>query len=297
MDSSRFLDFRKCKRCEVAKPIKDVGALASALKKQRLESRWKEKMGSVSEWITVDNHSHCNEVKLKANRRDDTSQTAFAGPERDARVQQRRERLSGLRYRGEEECSHSSYDLVLSKLEKNWLTYLEPDNFPTRRSELMQKKPNKEISIDQSQLVVKDKQLDLTFPTVTELEISNALKRCALASDLVGVCTYDVMATYSVSLHVRKAKHIQAKCPKPIATGPDLAHNFELSNSCLPPIADGRTSAPKAATSAKLQSSKKRSRSANRQSQTKGKGKNKSKARKGSSLPAPKCSAESSRDS
>ena len=52
-------------------------------------------MGSVSEWITVDNHSHCNEVKLKANRRDDTSQTAFAGSERDARVQQRRERLSG----------------------------------------------------------------------------------------------------------------------------------------------------------------------------------------------------------
>ena len=38
VDASKFLDFRKCKRCEVAKPLKDVGALASALKKQRLES-------------------------------------------------------------------------------------------------------------------------------------------------------------------------------------------------------------------------------------------------------------------
>ena len=38
-DSSRFLDFRKCKMCAVAKPIKDVGALASALKKQRVEDR------------------------------------------------------------------------------------------------------------------------------------------------------------------------------------------------------------------------------------------------------------------
>ena len=38
VDSSRFLEFRKCKRCEIAKPLKDVGALASALKKQRLES-------------------------------------------------------------------------------------------------------------------------------------------------------------------------------------------------------------------------------------------------------------------
>ena len=33
VETSRFLEFRKCKRCATAKPIKDVGALASALKK------------------------------------------------------------------------------------------------------------------------------------------------------------------------------------------------------------------------------------------------------------------------
>ena len=38
VDSSKFLEFRKCKRCEIAKPLKDVRALASVLKKQRLES-------------------------------------------------------------------------------------------------------------------------------------------------------------------------------------------------------------------------------------------------------------------
>lgn len=32
-----FLEFRKCKRCAIARPIKDVGAFAAALKKQRLE--------------------------------------------------------------------------------------------------------------------------------------------------------------------------------------------------------------------------------------------------------------------
>lgn len=32
-----FLALRKCKKCELARPIKDVGAFASALKKQRLE--------------------------------------------------------------------------------------------------------------------------------------------------------------------------------------------------------------------------------------------------------------------
>ena len=32
-----FLVFRKCKRCAITKPVKDVGALAAALKKRRLE--------------------------------------------------------------------------------------------------------------------------------------------------------------------------------------------------------------------------------------------------------------------
>ena len=144
----------------------------------------------------------CNEVKVKANRKDDAS-TTFAGAETDARIKQQKLRLTGLRFRGEEERCHSSYDITLNMLEKNCLLYLGPEKFPTRRHELLQKKPSKEISIDQAdqaQLIVKDKQSDLTCPTVTELEVSNALKRRALAFDLVGVCTYDVMAAYHADL-------------------------------------------------------------------------------------------------
>ena len=50
-------------------------------------------------------------------------------------------RLTGLRFKGEEECSHSSYDITLNMLEKNCLLYLGPEKFPTRRRELVQKKP------------------------------------------------------------------------------------------------------------------------------------------------------------
>ena len=113
---------------------------------------------------------------------------------------QQRNRLTGLRFKGEEECSHASYDLVLAVLEKDCLTYLGPEKFPTRRNELMQKKPSKEISIDQSQLVVKDKQPELTCPTVTELDCANAFKRRALAFDLAGASTYDTMAAYHADL-------------------------------------------------------------------------------------------------
>ena len=77
----------------------------------------------------------CNEVKVKANRKDDAA-TTFAGAERDARIEQQKLRLTGLRFRGEEERSHSSYDITLTMLEKNCLLYLGPEKFPTRRHEL-----------------------------------------------------------------------------------------------------------------------------------------------------------------
>ena len=48
--------------------------------------------------------------------------------------------------------------------------------------------------------MVKDKQPELTCPTVTELEIANAFKRGALAFDLAGASTYDIMAAYHADL-------------------------------------------------------------------------------------------------
>ena len=82
--------------------------------------------------------------------------------EREARIQQQKDRLSGLRFRGEEECAHCSYDTALTMLERDTLVYLGPEKFPTRRNELQLKKPGKEITIDQSQLIVKEKPSDFT---------------------------------------------------------------------------------------------------------------------------------------
>ena len=89
----------------------------------------------------------CNEVKIKANKKEDAP-TNFAPSEREARIQQQKDRLSGLRFRGEAECAHCSYDIALTMLEKDTLVYLGPEKFPTRRNELQLKKPDKEIAID-----------------------------------------------------------------------------------------------------------------------------------------------------
>ena len=129
----------------------------------------------------------CNEVKIKANKKEDAP-TNFAPSEREARVQQQKDRLSGLRFRGEEESAHCSYDIALTMLEGDTLVYLGPEKFPTRRNELQLKKLGKEITIDQSQLIVKEKPADFTCSTNTELEVANAFRRRALAFDLVGIC-------------------------------------------------------------------------------------------------------------
>ena len=60
--------------------------------------------------------------------------------------------------------------------------------------------PAKEITIDQSQLIVKEKQAELTCSTIAELEVSNAFKRRALAFDLAGAITCSVMAAYHADL-------------------------------------------------------------------------------------------------
>ena len=106
----------------------------------------------------------CNEVKIKANKKEDAP-TNFAPSEREARIQQQKDRLSGLRFRGEE-CAHCSYDIAVTMLERHTLVYLGPEKFPTRRNELQLKKPGKEITIDQSQLIVKEKQPILRVPQI-----------------------------------------------------------------------------------------------------------------------------------
>ena len=96
------------------------------------------------------------DLQNKVHKADESVKIKLAPAERDNRIKDQKARLEGLRFRGEEECSHQSYDLALHMLEKDTLLYLPPDKFPTRRHELLQKKAPKEITIDQSALIVRD---------------------------------------------------------------------------------------------------------------------------------------------
>ena len=75
--------------------------------------------------------------------------------------------------------------------------YQHPNKFTTRQHELQLKKAGKEVSLDGSgSLTVRDKPQHSTCDTNGELELVQALRRRALAFDLVGVCSYETMNMY-----------------------------------------------------------------------------------------------------
>ena len=68
------------------------------------------------------------EFQSKVHKADDAVKTKLAPAERENRVKEQKTRLEGLRFKGEEECSHQSYDIVLHMLEKDALVYLGLEN-------------------------------------------------------------------------------------------------------------------------------------------------------------------------
>lgn len=76
----------------------------------------------------------------------------------------------------------------------HWCSYLQR-SLPREEVSWPSRKPAK-ISTDQSALVVRDKSQDITCSTSTELETTNAMRRRALAFDLVQACNYHVMSSF-----------------------------------------------------------------------------------------------------
>ncbi|CAE7209889.1 unnamed protein product [Symbiodinium sp. CCMP2592] len=114
------------------------------------------------------------ELKTRVQRGDSGAPSTLATAEREERITEQRARITGLLHRGVEEPSHASYDLVYAMLSSDSLTYLGPDRFPTRQSELQGKKPGKELTIDGNSVTVKDK--ELPPPTYVKISVAQVLR-------------------------------------------------------------------------------------------------------------------------
>ena len=68
-------------------------------------------------------------IKSEVTKRDEPATHSVLPPaERDRRIREQTNRLKGLRFRGDEECAHSNYDLVFSLIEKDTLLYIHPES-------------------------------------------------------------------------------------------------------------------------------------------------------------------------
>lgn len=150
------------------------------------------------------------EVKTMVDGPTDGGKKELPPAERASRITEQKRRLQGLSLVGELECSYASYDLVMEMVEGGAVTYLPPNKFPTRRAEIGQDKTGKEITIDsQSNLKLNDAKRSIQCDTSTELLLSQALTRRALALDLVGVASYNVVQAYNAFL----MNHLQVDPP------------------------------------------------------------------------------------
>ncbi|CAE7235620.1 unnamed protein product [Symbiodinium sp. CCMP2592] len=100
----------------------------------------------------------------------------------------------------EEEVAHGAYDVVFAMAQKNELVWLAPEKFGTRRAEISSKKNQKELVIDGTGVAVKEKAQSVHCAINSDLDLVLALRRRALAFDLVGILSFDVANRYHQAL-------------------------------------------------------------------------------------------------
>ncbi|CAE7403302.1 unnamed protein product [Symbiodinium microadriaticum] len=125
---------------------------------------------------------------LVENREAETKDLAPA--ERRERIKTQSQRLAGIAMSGQSECSFASYDLCMKLITENCVSYLAPSKFITREAELRADKPRKELDLQHSTLIVKEREPDQVCDTSTALSLHHALHRRGLALDLIGVTDY-----------------------------------------------------------------------------------------------------------
>ncbi|CAE7340175.1 unnamed protein product [Symbiodinium sp. CCMP2592] len=130
---------------------------------------------------------------VKASVEGNEKRIELAPAERTTRILQQKAKMKGLTLVGQLECSYASYDYVGAMIEKDSPMYLEPHRFDTRAAEVARERPGKELILDHNRISVRDRADKHKCAIQDPLALSQALQRRALASDLMGACTYEAM--------------------------------------------------------------------------------------------------------
>lgn len=133
-------------------------------------------------------------IRNRVDGSEPSKRPELAPAERAARIKEQQKRLAGYDLSGPLECSHSSYDMVGEMLQKDAVCYLSPTKFGTRSTEVSKEKPPREVVVGSSSLLtVANTQRDDKCSVHTDLLLSQAMTRRALAFDLMSAASFNAM--------------------------------------------------------------------------------------------------------
>ena len=132
-----------------------------------------------------------HQVKMALQNTESSKKPELVPAERHARIKKQKTHLAGYDLTGPLECSHASYDVVGEMLQKDSVVYLPPTKFGTRSVEVAKDRPPKELFIDSSShLAVTTGRKEDKCNVNSDLLLSQAFTRRALACDLTGACSF-----------------------------------------------------------------------------------------------------------
>lgn len=120
--------------------------------------------------------------------------------ERNARLEDLRQRLGGVEIRGPTEPANSLLDECVQQYELRTLRYVDPSKCPSRETEIASGKVSKKLKLDVSSLTVSETKTVPDEHISTAYQLSQCLLRRGLAYDFAGLISFNVRQRYSERL-------------------------------------------------------------------------------------------------
>ena len=127
---------------------------------------------------------------------DTTTPKALPFAERSARLDQLRNKFTGLSIEGQGEPSHALLDETCSQFEQRTLKYLEPARCTSRENEIVTGKTDKKLKLDVGSLQIKESRSIQDETVSTTYHLALCLRRRGLAYEFANLISYGVHEKY-----------------------------------------------------------------------------------------------------
>ena len=170
-------------------------------------------------------------LRLAVQGTDESAGRKLAPQEWVVKLADQRARLQGIEHSGQLEPAYWLYDQFTTMLETDELKYIAPNRCLTRQQELSGNRPDKQIKIDDkgAGLVVKDNNDKHEIVLHSDLSVHQAMTRRALAMDIVGIATFNVVQRWHSRLF-----EMMAQTPAPGFSRPTQTQLLRADRQAFP---------------------------------------------------------------